>query len=119
MLGRYLHENPNELDTLYEYLYIFYGNTIIFSKRSLLFAKLFYQKYREDIALIPKNITWNQCVTLLRKNNCLSEDIYIFEVIELFSLNENEIDYFIDTGNIRFIPEEQYVNNIVLEFMNL
>ena len=118
-LGKYLNENPSKLNMLYEYLYMFYGNTIIFSKRSLVFAKIFYQKYHEDIPLIPKNITWNQCVLLLRKNNSLLEDIYIFEVIKLFSLNEKEIDYFIVTGNVQFIPETKSVNNIVLEFMNL
>ena len=117
--GRLLHEIPDEIDKVYEYLYSIYGNTIIFSRRSLLFAKLFYEKYQQDINLVPNNITWNQCVMLLRKKYCLSKDIYIFGVIELFSLNEKEIDYFLDTGNIRFILGEENVNNIVIEFINL
>ena len=117
--GRLLHEIPDEIDKVYEYLYSIYGNTIIFSRRSLLFAKLFYEKYHQDIHLLPNNITWNQCVMLLRKKYCLSKDIYIFGVIELFSLNEKEIDYFLDTGNIKFILDYESVNNIVIEFINL
>lgn len=117
--GGLLHESPDEIDKVYEYLYNIYGNTIIFSRRSLLFSKLFYEKYHQDINLVPDNITWNQCVTLLRKRYCLSKDIYIFGVIELFSLNEKEIDYFLDTGNIRFILDCESVNNIVIEFINL
>ena len=117
--GRLLHENGDEIDMVYEYLYNIYGNTILFSRRSLLFAKLFYEKYHQDIHIIPSNITWNQCVALLRKKYCLSKDIYIFEVIELFSLNEKEIDYFLDTGNIKFILDGESVNNIVIEFINL
>ena len=117
--GKLLHERPNEIDKVYEYLYNIYGNTIIFSRRSLLFSKLFYEKYHQNIHLVPSNITWNQCVTLLRKRYCLSKDIYIFGVIELFALNEKEIDYFLDTGNIKFILDGESINNIVMEFINL
>ena len=119
MFGEYLNQNPKDLSLLYEYLYKLYGNTIVFSKRSLVFAEMFYKKYHDIFILIPKSITWNQIVKILRKNNFLQEDIYIFEVIDLFSLNEKEIDYFLDTGNIKFMNDTFDVNNIVLEFMNL
>lgn len=118
-IGEYLNSNSDALDILFESLYKLYGNTIIFSRRSLLFSKIFFQKYQTIITLIPNSVTWNQCVSLLRKNNSLPEDIYIFGVIELFSLNGKEIDYFLETENVKFILDDKSVNNIVLEFMNL
>lgn len=118
-IGKYLNGNPFVLDSLYEEFYMTFGNTVMFSKRSLIFAKIFYKKYHEIITMFPSNMTWNHCVALLRKNYSIHHDILMIQTIALFSLNEKEIDYFLHTGDIKFITDDGSVNNIVLEFMNL
>jgi len=118
-IGKYLSENVSTLDSLYENLYKVYGNTILFSKRSLHYSKLFYEKYRTIIMLVPINMTWNQIVVLLEKKYTLEQNIEIFKTITFFSLNEKEISYYLVSGKIMFFESEKSVNNIVIEFMNL
>lgn len=118
-IGKYLSDGNYNVDSIYEDLYSKYGNTIIFSKRSLLYSKLFYKKYHKIIYRIPSNITWNQIVMLLDKKYSLEEDIQIFKTINLFSLNEKEISYFLTNNSILFFSMDKDINNIVLEFMNL
>ena len=118
-IGKCLYENKVTIDFLYEQLYEEYGNTIIFSKRSLHYCKLFYEKYHKIIMLVPLNMTWNQIVVLLEKKYTLGQDIEIFKTITFFSLNEREISYYLTTGKIMFLESDKCVNNIVFEFMNL
>lgn len=118
-IGKCLNENISNLDSLYEKLYKVYGNTILFSKRSLHYSKLFYEKYHTIIMLVPINITWNQIVILLERKYSLEADIEIFKAITFFSLNEKEISYYLASGKIMFFDSDKSVNNIVIEFMNL
>lgn len=118
-IGKYLSEDVFQIDSLYERLYSLYGNTIIFSKRSLYYCKLFYEKYYKVIDIIPFNMTWNQIVILLEKHYSLEEDVEIFKTINFFSLDEAEISHYLTTGKIIFFNSKKMLNNIVYEFMNL
>lgn len=118
-IGEYLNKQNIQIEELYEYLYKLYGNTIIFSKRSLIFSKQFYKKYHKVINMIPLDISWNNYVILMRKNLLLKEDIEILKIINLFSMTEKEISYFLNTGHLKRCFKDLSMNNIVIEFMNL
>lgn len=118
-IGKYLEKYNIQIEDVYEELYNIYGNTIIFSKRSLMFSKCFYKKYHTVINVIPLDISWNNYVLLMRKNLLLYEDLAILKVIKYLELTEKEISYFINTGCIKIYSNDKTINNIVIEFMNL
>ena len=119
LIGKCLSERIFQIDSLYERLYSLYGNTIIFSKRSLHYSQLFYEKYHKVIGKVPFNMTWNQIVILLENHYSLKEDVEIFETINFFSLDEAEISHYLTTGKIIFFNSKKMLNNILYEFMNL
>ncbi len=118
VMGSFLYLYPDKLDILYNLLYERYGNTIMFSKRSLYYCSLFYKKYYAIYDDIPPNMSWNNIVVLIRKNYSIIEDISVFNTIKLFNLNNKEISFFINNGLLVEIIDES-VNNINIEFLKL
>ena len=105
------------LNEIYIILYKMYGNTIIFSKRSLKVSKKLYLKYS-----YLERSEWDFCsyivlYQLLKKNKAVNYDLLFLNFIKQNSLNSKESLHYLRYGNIKHFQEED--DFLLLEFKKI
>ena len=105
------------INEIYIILYKMYGNTIIFSKRSLKFSKKLYLKYSH----LERN-KWDFCnyivlYQLLRKNKSINYDLSFLVFIKRNNLNCKESLHYLRYGNIKHFQKEE--DFLLLEFKKI
>lgn len=116
-LGMHIVEGFITRKEVYQIMYRFYGNTILFSRRSLKMATVLYTKY-QNIEKENFFFTWYTVLyQLLKKKNSIKKDLFILRILQREKLNEKESLYYLRYGTIDKKQEEE--DFLLLEFKNL
>lgn len=103
-VGGYIVNDVMKEKELYLIFSMMYGNTIVFSKRSLKMSKKLYLKYRKHGLVY--NTSYIVMYTLLKKNYDLYKDSILLENIIKNNLNNRESIYYINYGKIKKIEPD-------------
>jgi len=116
-IGMYIMNGFFSLYEIHKILYSLYGNTIIFSLRSLKMTKILYVKYCMVNKSLWNFVSYTVLYQLLKQNNVVDDDISILNMIRKNNLNLEESLYYLKHRMIkRFKYEEDF---LLLEFKNL
>lgn len=103
-VGGYIVNDVMKEKELYLIFSMMYGNTIVFSKRSLKMSKNLYLKYKK-YGLVY-NTSYIVMYNLLKKNYDLYKDSILLENIIKNDLNNRESIYYINYGKIKKIEPD-------------
>lgn len=106
-LGKSISDNFLSVNEAYRLLYKMYGNTIIFSIRSLKASRILYNKYRKLDFSMWSSISYIVLYQLINQKNSLEYDINVFKIIKEYKLNWKESIYYIRNHKIKAFKNEE------------
>ena len=116
-LGKNISNNFLSVKEAYRLLYKMYGNTIIFSIRSLKTSKVLYNKYKNVAFSMWGSISYIVLYQLINQKNSLEYDINVFKIIEEHKLNWKESVYYIRNHKIKAFKNEE--DTLLIEFKKI